>query len=66
MTSSKDFDCVEMKHRGAERVLTETEGMTPEQELEYWREATESLRQAQRGRLSRPAVQPDATHPDGR
>jgi hypothetical protein len=64
MTSSKGFDCVEMKHRGAERVLAEIEGMTPEQELEYWRQATESLRQAQRERLARPAMQPEVTrHP---
>jgi hypothetical protein len=53
-----------MKHRGAERVLAEIEGMTPEQELEYWRQATESLRQAQRERLARPAMQPEVTrHP---
>jgi hypothetical protein len=42
------FDCVEMKRRGAERVVVETAGMTPEQELEYWRTATEELLREQR------------------
>jgi hypothetical protein len=37
-----------MKHRGAERVLAETAEMTAEQELEYWRAATESLKADQR------------------
>ena len=46
--TSKQFDCVEMKHRGAERVLAETAEMTAEQELEYWRAATESLKADQR------------------
>jgi hypothetical protein len=41
--ANKVFDCVEMKRRGAERVLAETAGMTPGQELEYWRAETEKL-----------------------
>jgi hypothetical protein len=44
----KTFDCVEMKQRGAALVQEKTAGMTPEQELEFWREQTEVLRQQQR------------------
>jgi hypothetical protein len=60
---SKEFDCVEMKRRGAERVVAETAGMTPEQELEYWRLATEALEREQReirarGASRRPSTQP--------
>ena len=44
MRKKKTFDCVEMQHRGAEYVRKLTEGMTPEEELEFWRRGTEELR----------------------
>ena len=40
----KTFDCVEMMHKGAERVRQQVEGMTMEEELAYWRRQTEALR----------------------
>ncbi len=40
----KDFDCVEMKRRAQERILRETAGMTPAQELAYWRAQEERFR----------------------
>lgn len=40
---TKTFDCVEMKQRGAERVVREVEGMTVERQLEYWHRFTEEL-----------------------
>lgn len=43
----KTFDCVEMKRKGAEAVRKRLEGLTPEQELAYWRERTEALRRKQ-------------------
>jgi hypothetical protein len=43
MKTKKKFDCVEMMHQGAERVRRQVEGMSPEQELEYWRQKTEEL-----------------------
>ncbi len=43
----KIFDCVEMKHRGAEKVREQTKGMTLEQELAFWRERSRILRQRQ-------------------
>ena len=39
----KAFDCVAMKHKGAERVLRETLGMTRAEELAYWTRGTEEL-----------------------
>ncbi len=44
---TKTFDCVEMKHKGAEKVRGKIEGMTREQELALWRESSQALRQHQ-------------------
>jgi hypothetical protein len=47
---NKEFDCVEMKRRGAEHVRELTKGMTREQLIEFWeqrnREFEERLRRA--------------------
>jgi len=40
----KDFDCVEMKHKGARKVYEATKGMTLEEEVEYWRTRTKEAR----------------------
>lgn len=40
----KTLDCMEMQHRGAERVRELTQGMTEEEQLAFWRERTEALR----------------------
>jgi hypothetical protein len=45
---TKMFDCVEMKHRGAERVMKRMEGMTLEEQLQYWQRGTEELRKLQK------------------
>ena len=44
---AKTFNCVEMKHRGAEKVREQTNGMTLEQELAFWQERSRLLRQRQ-------------------
>ena len=44
---TKTFDCVEMKRRGAEHVMRLTAGMTPEEELDFWRRETEEARREQ-------------------
>lgn len=44
---TKTFDCVEMKRRGAELVQQRLAGMTPEEQLEYWRQQTDELRREQ-------------------
>ena len=41
---TKDFDCVEMKRKGAQKVYEATKGMTVEEEVEYWRRRTEEAR----------------------
>ena len=43
----KTFDCVEMKHVGAERVRKQTAGMTRKQLLEFWRQRSQVLRERQ-------------------
>ena len=45
---AKTFDCVTMKHRGAEKVRERTKGMALEQELTFWRERSRILRQRQK------------------
>ena len=40
---TKAFDCVEMKRRGAERIMAETRGMTFEEEVAYWRKRSEEF-----------------------
>jgi hypothetical protein len=49
---TKTFDCVEMKRRGAAAVQARTAGMTPEQEVKFWREQTRLLRQHQQETLA--------------
>lgn len=45
---TKTFDCVEMKRHGAEMVRAKLEGMTLEQELEFWQQRMEELLARQR------------------
>ena len=45
---NKPFDCVEMMHKGGQKILEEIEGMTPDQEMEYWQQQTQALRELQR------------------
>ncbi|PSB21904.1 hypothetical protein C7B65_00305 [Phormidesmis priestleyi ULC007] len=47
MKKNKDFDCVEMKRSGAEKVYEHTRNMTLLEELSYWQQQTEKLRQRQ-------------------
>jgi hypothetical protein len=39
----KDFDCVEMMHRGGKAVQAVTAKMTIQEEAAYWRERTQEL-----------------------
>lgn len=43
----KKFDCVELQHRGAKLVYEQTKDMTPEEQVAFWQERTEELRQRQ-------------------
>jgi hypothetical protein len=44
---TKNFDCVEMKRRGAKLVRQRLAGMTREQEIEYWRQRSEQFQRDQ-------------------
>ncbi len=48
MATKKSFDCVDMKHKGAEKVQAKLKGMSREQQLEYWRVRTDELLDFQR------------------
>lgn len=45
---AKTFDCVKMKHRGAEKVREQTKDMTLEQELAFWQGRSRILKQRQK------------------
>jgi hypothetical protein len=40
----KTFDTVEMKTQAQEALLQQLEGMTPEEELEFWKQRTAEMR----------------------
>ena len=44
---NKTFDCIAMKRRGAEKIYDQTKDLTLEEELAYWQQRTEALRQRQ-------------------
>jgi hypothetical protein len=44
---TKTFDCVEMKHLGAEKVQEQIAGMTREEEIKFWKERSQELRRRQ-------------------
>ncbi len=47
-TKTKTFDCVQMQHRGGQRIMERLKGMTLEEELAYWKKGTEELRKRQK------------------
>lgn len=44
---TKEFDCVRMKRLGAAKVREQTAALTREQELRFWQERSQYLRQRQ-------------------
>ena len=44
----KKFDCVELQHRGGERLMRKLEKMTLEERVEYFRQRTAAQRELQR------------------
>ena len=45
---TKTFDCVNMKRQGAEQVMKQLEGMSLQEQLEYWKRGTEELKELQK------------------
>ncbi len=44
---NKEFDCVEMKRKGATRIQKKLAGLSLEEELKFWQERTKALREEQ-------------------
>jgi hypothetical protein len=40
---NKTFDCVKMKHKGADRIRKKIGKLTAKEELQFWKEMTASL-----------------------
>lgn len=57
-TKPKEFDCVEMMHRGALRIHETLKGKTKEEQLAYWRQRhAEVLEELKEAREANPAAQ---------
>ena len=41
---NKTFDCVEMKHKGAERIRKKIAKLTVKEEIQFWKEITTSIK----------------------
>lgn len=39
----KDFNCVEMKHKSAEKIAQKISGLSTHKELEFWKMSTQRL-----------------------
>jgi len=52
---SKKFDCVSMKRAGSRQIYEKIKGMTPEQELAYWRKRHQGLKKEQRAAAAKHA-----------
>ena len=48
--ATKRFDCVELKHRGGDRIYEATKGLTHEQLLAWWEERNRAFRAARQAR----------------
>lgn len=51
----KNFDCLEMKRKGAEKVLAQTHNLSLEEELNFWKQGTKILQALQKTRRKTPA-----------
>jgi hypothetical protein len=58
----KSFDCVEMKRQGAEAIRRVTQGMTHEEELEYWQRGTAEFMELQK-KLQEASLHPSKATP---
>ena len=50
---NKKFDCVEMKHQGAEILFEKLAILSPEEELAFWQKRTKELRESQQKNIAR-------------
>ncbi len=46
-TKKKEFDAVEMMHRGGAVIYEQVKGMTEEEEIKFWREIARARRASQ-------------------
>lgn len=47
MTKKKSFDCVEMKHRGGDRIHEALRDLTHEERMAYWEQRNRETRELQ-------------------
>jgi len=48
----KEFDCVEMKHRAAEKISKKLQRYTPQERLSYWNKRYQKMKLRQTKRIS--------------
>jgi len=59
--AKKRFDCVELQHKGGDRIYEATKGMTHEQLLAWWEERNRRFREGRAARQSASRAQATAT-----
>jgi hypothetical protein len=47
------FDCVELQHKGGDRIYEATKGLTPEQLLAWWEQRNRQFRAARDARRAK-------------
>lgn len=50
---NKQFDCVEMKRKGAERLQKKLTGLSIEEELKFWQERNKALMEERKTLIKR-------------
>jgi hypothetical protein len=50
---NKKFDCVEMKHRAAEKIAEKLKGLSRKAELSYWHSSYNSMKASSRKKMSK-------------
>jgi hypothetical protein len=50
MATTREFECVMIKRRGAEHVARQIAGMSPAEQLAFWKARTDAMRERQQRR----------------
>jgi hypothetical protein len=59
--AKKRFDCVELQHKGGDRIYETTKGMTHEQLLAWWEERNRRFQEGRAARRAGPKTEATAT-----
>jgi hypothetical protein len=49
MIKTKQFDCVEIKHKAAEKIYRKLNGLSKDAQISFWKSATIDLKKIKKG-----------------